>query len=168
MTSLKTESLILSRRISNDMIKISFIKALIIFLLLFIEKSLSQNETILKSIFNYSVHFSEEKTIRPPLLILLHGYGSNEADLFCISQKFDKRFLTISIEAPNKLGNESYCWYSIDFLPNGEFKYDYKQTSESRNKLFSFISKASTDIIFYLNKNSPFIFRWYLPWFKIF
>ncbi len=51
----------------------------------------------------------------PPLLIMLHGYGSNEQDLFSFAQELPSELLILSVRAPLSLGFGSYAWYSINF-----------------------------------------------------
>lgn len=53
----------------------------------------------------------------PPLLVLLHGYGSNEQDLFSFSTELPDDLLIISVRAPLSLGlgSGSYAWYTIHF-----------------------------------------------------
>ncbi len=55
----------------------------------------------------------------PPLLLLLHGIGSNEHDLYGLAPFLDERFLIISVRAPNTLGPGSYAWFEADFTPQG-------------------------------------------------
>lgn len=55
----------------------------------------------------------------PPLLILLHGFGSNEADLAGLSPYFDPRLTVASVRAPHALGPGSYAWYMIYGLGPG-------------------------------------------------
>lgn len=90
----------------------------------------------------YKVNLPAKKTEKAPVIILLHGYGSNEGDLFEMAKSFDERFITFSLRAPFAADGQGYCWYKLDFLPNKEFKYDYKQAKESRTKILSFISNA--------------------------
>ena len=59
------------------------------------------------------------KADTPPLLLLLHGVGSNEDDLFGLAPYLDERFLIISVRAPNTLGPGSYAWFDVDFTPQG-------------------------------------------------
>lgn len=59
---------------------------------------------------------SEEK---PPLLLLLHGYGANEDDLFSLAPYLDERFLIVSVRAPVRLGPMSYAWFNLGFTPEG-------------------------------------------------
>lgn len=89
----------------------------------------------------YLVHESKAKS-NPPVIIMLHGYGSNEADLFDLSNGLDERFLTISVRAPFKGKEIGYAWYDLEFLPNKQVSCNYNQLKESRAKLLSFISNA--------------------------
>ncbi len=95
-----------------------------------------------KTSLNYSVNLPSKKTAKTPVLILLHGYGSNEADLFDIAKTMDPRFITFSIRAPNVSKEGGFCWYELDFLPDQQFKYDYRQAKLSRTMILSFISNA--------------------------
>ena len=54
-----------------------------------------------------------------PLLLLLHGYGSNEEDLMGLSPYLDGRFLLASVRAPHSLDMGGYAWFSLDFTPEG-------------------------------------------------
>ena len=81
------------------------------------------------------------KNSKTPVLILMHGYGSNEADLFDLSKVLDPRFIVFSLRAP-RVANSGFAWYGLEFLPNQQFKYDYREAKESREKVLSFISNA--------------------------
>jgi phospholipase/carboxylesterase len=56
---------------------------------------------------------------KPPLLLLLHGVGSNEQDLFGLAEYLDGRFLIVSLRAPVVIGPDAYGWCRIDFTPEG-------------------------------------------------
>lgn len=81
-----------------------------------------------------------KKTIEnPPLLVLLHGYGSNEKDLFSFADELPDDFLIISAQAPLSLGFDSYAWYSINFDDiNGKFS-DLEEAKVSLEKISNFI-----------------------------
>ena len=68
----------------------------------------------------YLLRQPSEPSDRPPVLIMLHGYGSNEGDLFSFAQELPPEFLIISARAPLSLGFGSYAWYSINFEANSE------------------------------------------------
>ena len=77
----------------------------------------------------------------PPLLLLLHGVGSNEHDLFGLVPYLDKRFLIISVRAPNTLGPGSYAWFEVDFTPQGP-AINPAQAEASRLALITFLDEA--------------------------
>ena len=51
----------------------------------------------------------------PPLLLLLHGYGSNESDLFDFADYLHPSLLVVSLRAPHALPMMGHAWYSIHF-----------------------------------------------------
>ena len=79
----------------------------------------------------------------PPLLLLLHGVGSNEHDLFELAPFLDKRFLIISVRAPNTLGPGSFAWFEVNFTPQGP-AINPEQAEASRETLIIFIKEAIT------------------------
>ena len=83
------------------------------------------------------------KAETPPLLLLFHGVGSNEHDLFGLAPYLDERFLIISVRAPNTLGPGSYAWFDVDFTPQGPV-IDPAQAEASREALIDFIGEAIT------------------------
>lgn len=54
-----------------------------------------------------------------PLLVMLHGYGSNEKDLVSLAPALDARLRVVSVRAPLVLAPEMYGWFPIDFTPGG-------------------------------------------------
>lgn len=78
---------------------------------------------------------------RPPLLVLLHGIGSNEDDLFSFVPHLDDRFLIVSARAPYVMRAGMYAWFNIEFTPGGMIP-DLEQAEESRRLLTGFIDEA--------------------------
>ncbi|PHR68830.1 MAG: phospholipase [Lutibacter sp.] len=78
----------------------------------------------------------------PPLLVLLHGYGSNEQDLFSFASELPDELLIISARAPLTLGAGSFSWYTIHFdTTNGKFS-DIDEAKEARDKIALFIDEV--------------------------
>jgi len=78
---------------------------------------------------------------KAPLLILLHGYGSNMEDLFSFAPYINPDFAVIAIQAPIPLGGPSYAWYSIYFdQPKGKLS-DEQQARRAVNDLIGLIDK---------------------------
>src|SRR3954463_730049 len=56
---------------------------------------------------------------RPPLLILLHGVGSNEQSMAALAPSFDPRFIVLSVRSPIVLGPGSFAWFHVTFASQG-------------------------------------------------
>ncbi len=78
---------------------------------------------------------------KPPLLILLHGLGSNEHDLFAFVPHLDPEFLVLSVQAPISYGFGGYAWFNID-LTSGVPNANIQQVVQARRLLTSFIDEA--------------------------
>ena len=90
---------------------------------------------------HYIVREPRIKTEQTPLLILLHGYGSNEQDLFSFAEELPEEFLIVSAQAPLSMGFGGFAWYSINFDDiNGKFS-DVKEAKESIHKIADFIDE---------------------------
>ena len=90
---------------------------------------------------HYIVRKPEQETENPPVLILLHGYGSNEQDLFSFAEELPKELLIISAQAPYEMGYGGYAWYAINFdNVNGKFS-DLKQAKTSIDAIASFVDE---------------------------
>ena len=77
---------------------------------------------------------------RSPLLLLLHGIGSNEDDLYGLAPYLDARFLIVSARAPLTLGPMSYGWFNIEYTPSG-LVADLAQAARSYQLLLKFIDE---------------------------
>jgi len=76
-----------------------------------------------------------------PLLLLLHGYGSNEADLFSFASEFSDEYYVISARAPYDLQYGSYAWYAINFDADQNKFSDHDQAVKSRDLVVKFIEE---------------------------
>lgn len=70
---------------------------------------------------------------RPWLLVLMHGVGSNERDLFGLGSQLPERFHVISLRAPFRMGPGSHAWFDFSIEPNGERSIDETQEAQSRS-----------------------------------
>jgi phospholipase/carboxylesterase len=76
-----------------------------------------------------------------PLLVLLHGVGSNEYDLFGLADYLDPRFRILSVRSPLSLGAGAYGWYPVTFTPQGAVG-DTRAVEAGRQKLIAFLEEA--------------------------
>ncbi|SRR5579883_146081 len=60
-----------------------------------------------------------DSTGKPPVLLVLHGYGANEYDLIPIAEAVAPNFLTISFRAPIELMQGGYAWYHLTQTATG-------------------------------------------------
>ena len=72
---------------------------------------------------------------KPPLLILLHGIGADENDLFGISSFLDERFFIVSARAPFTLPYGGFAWFEL-YIEPGNVSINVEQFLESREKFF--------------------------------
>ncbi|WP_396158010.1 alpha/beta hydrolase [Flavobacterium sp.] len=76
-----------------------------------------------------------------PLLLLLHGYGSNEEDLFSFANELPDEYYVISARAPFDLMYGSYAWYAINFDADENKFSDIGQARASRDIISNFIDE---------------------------
>ncbi|MDT0551683.1 alpha/beta hydrolase [Urechidicola vernalis] len=91
------------------------------------------------------VRSAKNKTDKTPLLILLHGYGSNEQDLFSFASELPEDLFIVSARAPMTMNPGSYAWYTIHFdMNNGKFS-DTDEAKESISKISTFIDEVKEE-----------------------
>jgi phospholipase/carboxylesterase len=77
----------------------------------------------------------------PPLLLLLHGYGSNEHDLIGLAPSLDPRLLILSPRAPWVVMPGGFAWFDLDFTPGG-LVINTAQVLASRDRIGQFMADA--------------------------
>lgn len=78
-----------------------------------------------------------------PLLIMCHGYGSDENDLFSFASELPEELFIISVRAPYPLQPYGNAWYAINFdAIQGKWS-DNEQAKSSRDKIAAFIDYAT-------------------------
>lgn len=103
----------------------------------------------------YIVRVPKTPTKNPPLLILLHGYGSNEKDLFSFASELPDELFIVSVRAPMTLGPDSYAWFTIHLdMNNGKFS-DTDEALEALDKVTNFIDEITSN--FDVNKSNIFL-----------
>lgn len=77
-----------------------------------------------------------------PLLIMLHGYGSDENDLFSFANELPEDFFIISARAPYTLQPYGHAWYAINFDADKGKWNDNEQAKQSRDLIARFIDEV--------------------------
>jgi phospholipase/carboxylesterase len=81
------------------------------------------------------------KLPKNPLLLLLHGYGSNEEDLFSFASELPDHYYVVSARAPYDMMYGSYAWYAINFDADENKFSDLDQARNSRDLIATFIDE---------------------------
>ncbi len=89
---------------------------------------------------------SHQKNLK--VIFLLHGYGSNEEDLYSLKEFFPPNYITISLRAPISIGFNSYAWYSINFENNIDKWIDIDEAISSKNIIINDILLHLNDLAF--------------------
>ncbi|MBI1765474.1 MAG: alpha/beta fold hydrolase [Acidobacteria bacterium] len=92
------------------------------------------------SLFHHSAPPKTGGDEKAPLLLLLHGYGANEDDLFGLAPYVDERFLVISARAPVRLGLGMHAWFRLGFTPEG-ILIDPHEVEQARTILRRFLDE---------------------------
>jgi phospholipase/carboxylesterase len=76
-----------------------------------------------------------------PLLLMLHGYGSNEKDLMSLAPLLDRRLRIMSLRAPLQMGYEMYGWFPIEFTDDS-ITVDREAAGRARDILRKFLMET--------------------------
>ena len=90
---------------------------------------------------HYLVQEPKVKHDKNPLLLLLHGYGSNEEDLFSFASELPDDSYVISVRAPYDLQPYGHAWYAIHFDADENKFSDNVQAKQSVEIIASFIDE---------------------------
>jgi len=94
-------------------------------------------------------NLSLEHVIKPstqseksPVIIMLHGYGSDENDLFSFASELPQKYLIVSAKAPYQMMPYGNAWYEINFdADQNKFTND-EQAVASRELIVKFIDEV--------------------------
>ncbi|MBC3846463.1 alpha/beta fold hydrolase [Winogradskyella echinorum] len=77
-----------------------------------------------------------------PLLIMCHGYGSDENDLFSFGSELPEELMIISLRAPYAMQPYGNAWYAINFDAEKGKWNDNEQAKQSVDLIAEFIDYA--------------------------
>ena len=92
---------------------------------------------------HYIIKEPKIKQEQNPVIILLHGYGSNEEDLFSFATELPEEYYIISVRAPYDLKPYGHAWYAIHFDADENKFSDDVQARESRDLIATFIDEIT-------------------------
>lgn len=81
-----------------------------------------------------------------PLLIMMHGYGSNEGDLFSLANFLPGEFIVASLRGPNQSG-PGFSWFHIDFDPvTGMIRRDIHEVNSATLSLLAWLDDLEVEV----------------------
>lgn len=95
----------------------------------------------MKLSLEYLVREPKIKLDKNPILLLLHGYGSNEEDLFSFATELPDEYYIVSARAPYNMQYGAYAWYAINFDADENKFSDHEQAKISRDLIAQFIDE---------------------------
>lgn len=93
----------------------------------------------LSLIYNYRP--AAKNSEKAPLILMIHGYGSHENDLFGMADALPADLHIVSVRAPRSLGFGGFAWYDINFSETGNKINNIEQAKEARDILLDFVKE---------------------------
>lgn len=81
---------------------------------------------------------NDDSRLGTPLLVFLHGYGSNEQDLMGLARYLPEEFTYLSVRAPLPVGS-GYSWFPL----TQEIDYSTESVAQSVQDLWSLLEPLS-------------------------
>ncbi|MGM0635878.1 MAG: alpha/beta hydrolase [Bacteroidota bacterium] len=78
---------------------------------------------------------------KAPLILMLHGYGSDENDLFSFANELPEKYMVVSAKAPHPLQPYGNAWYEINFDTDGGKFSNTEQAVASRKLIHTFVDE---------------------------
>lgn len=99
-------------------------------------------------VLKYEIRHPSLKSAKPPLLLLLHGLGSNEQDLFAFAGKLPGRFMVVSARAPFTLSEGSYAWFHVNYSSGKPVIPNPGEVEQSSKLILQFIAQLKSKYSF--------------------
>lgn len=109
----------------------------------------------MNSTLHYVVRQPKISVENPSLLVLVHGYGSNELDLFSFAEELPDELLIVSLRAPYDMGYGGYAWYAINLDASNNKFSDLNQARISLTKISEVINDLQE--IYHTNQEKTFL-----------
>ena len=93
-------------------------------------------------VLQYRVRLPSENTEKPALILLMHGVGSNEDDMFRLADQFKGNVILVSARAPFTISPGRYAWFAVD-TSSGIRRIDEEQAEKSRQIINLFVNQLS-------------------------
>jgi phospholipase/carboxylesterase len=91
--------------------------------------------------YHYLYQAPSTNAEQAPLLVMLHGYGSHENDLYSMREYFGQEFHYASLRAPLQLGFGGFAWYQLRYSEIGQMQSDVEFAKKSRDGILQFVQE---------------------------
>lgn len=82
-----------------------------------------------------------------PLLVMLHGYGSHEEDLFSLAQYLPQKFVIASLRGPLTAATSGHAWFDLSFDEETQtLRRDVNQINASAQKVIEWLDELETEV----------------------
>lgn len=92
------------------------------------------------------LHRPAEGASLPWLLVLMHGVGSNEQDLFGLAPHVPSPFHVLSLRAPYRMGPTANAWFEFTVSPDGTRSINEPQEIASRSLVAQTVDAAARQL----------------------
>lgn len=90
--------------------------------------------------YRYKEPAKTNESEKSPLLLLLHGIGADENDLFGLAPFLDERFFIASVRAPFTLPYGGFAWFEL-LLEPGKIGFNARQFEQSKQMILEFVDE---------------------------
>lgn len=97
------------------------------------------NRPNLSLVYNYQAAAQNAKNA--PIVLMVHGYGSHENDLFGMVQALPAQMHYVSVRALRTIGFGGYAWYDINFNQVGDKINNIEQAKVAQQALRNFVAE---------------------------
>lgn len=79
---------------------------------------------------------------KPALILLMHGVGSNEEDMFRLANEFEGNVVVVSARAPFTIAPGRYAWFALE-VTDGVRQINEEQAEKSRQIINVFVNQLT-------------------------
>lgn len=91
---------------------------------------------------HYLIREPKDTLNQAPVLLLFHGYGSNENNLFALASQIPDNWLVVSVRAPFTIASNQFKWYDVELIDK-KITANLNDESKSRAAILQLIDQLS-------------------------
>lgn len=93
-------------------------------------------------VLQYKIKLPVTHKEKPAMVLLMHGVGSNEEDMFRLANEFTGNAVIVSARAPFTIAQGRYAWFALE-VEGGIRKINEEQAEKSRQVINVFVNQLS-------------------------